>query len=177
MANTQLVRDDTFKSNLSSWKRSNDFIAINRALREMYEAVSYFGYADQRCDVIKTPTYHMFVLHPWPQMSEPEYAYLIDYWCERIKGFGYILQNTDIRTTKLDGGITQKVYRHYLKPDIFSSIISGDEPDRKFGNVSIEQFTSDDETDFLKVTLAFYFERNRTPTQGLDKLMEQLLKP
>ncbi|MDX5319721.1 MAG: hypothetical protein LPK45_01535, partial [Bacteroidota bacterium] len=129
------------------------------------------------CDIIQTPTYDMFILHEMEEWEENDYRYVMDFWRERILDQGYIAYMSDSRTDVLDGGIRQRIERHYLKPNVFDAIKQGLPVDRKYGNLTLELVFLNNEVDYLKLTMGFYHERNRARAMGLDKLMEVLLKP
>lgn len=134
------------------------------------------GETDWDCDIIQTPTYAMLILHHMDDWDENDYRYLMDYWREQILEEGYIAYMSDSRLEILDGGIRQRIERHYLKPNVFDAIKLGLPIDRKYGNLTLELVFLGDEVDYLKMTMGFYHERVKRGQMGLERLMQVLLK-
>jgi len=172
----QLIRKEEYDSAYETWKLGTDRHSALRRVREMYE-LYMLGRRSADCDVIQTPTYAMFIIHALDDWDTDDYRYLMDFWKERILEEGYYTYMSDKRHDILDGGVHEKIERHYMKPDVFEAMKLGLPIDRRYGNLTMELVFFENEADFLKLTMGFYHERSRGREKGLDRLMEVLLKP
>ncbi len=173
MVKESLFRDEAFVKHYVTWRESADLTAKLREIRSAYEAC-FFGYEQEDIQLIKSPTYHMLVIQTPAELREMQY--LMDYWKERLVAAGYLLYMSDTRREKMDGGRMELLERHYLKPDIFDAMMQGEKVDRLYGNITLELSHDTHDYEFLKLTQAFYHERDQKLPMGLDKLMEYLLK-
>lgn len=173
MIKKSLTRSDSFQSAYKDWKSSTDKTSLLRQLRSDFES-SFFGYASSEIDLIRTPTYHMLIYKR--NLSLEDAQYLSDYWKECLLQNSYTLYMSDVRSSVQDGGKHENIERHYLKPDIYDALLQGEPVDRKYGNITIELHRSDLSFEHLKLTQAFYHERDTQLPKGLDALMEYLLK-
>lgn len=171
----KLIRAEAYDYSYDLWKIGTDRHTAIRRIREMYE-LSVLGRRSVDCDVIQTPTYAMFIIHALDDWDTDDYRYLMDFWKERILEEGYYNYMSDKRRDILDGGVHEKIERHYMKPDVFEEMRLGLPINRRYGNLTMELVFYEDEVDFLKITMGFYHERNRARELGLERLMEVLLK-
>lgn len=171
----KLIREDAYDYSYDLWKLGPDRHSAIRRIREMYE-LSVLGRHSVECDVIQTPTYAMFIIHAQDDWQTDDYRFLMDFWKERILDEGYYNYMSDKRTDILDGGVREKIERHYLKPDVFDAMKLGLPINRRYGNLTLELVFYEGEVDYFKITMGFYHERNRARELGLERLMEVLLK-
>lgn len=173
MVKESLIRDETFVKHFELWRESADLTAKLREIRSAYEAC-FFGYNQPDVQLIKSPTYHMLIIQTPAEMQEMQF--LLDHWKERLLSAGYMLYMSDTKKEKMDGGRVELIERHYLKPDIYAAMMEGEKVDRLYGNITLELSHDTHDYEFLKLTQAFYHERDQKLPMGLDKLMEYLLK-
>ncbi|MBI1221523.1 MAG: hypothetical protein GC180_02875 [Bacteroidetes bacterium] len=171
----KLIRESGFIPAYEEWKLGKGRNSSIRRVREFFDKFM-LGESSWDCDIIQTPTYAMLILHHMDDWDEDDYRYLMDFWRERILGEGYIAYMSDSRVEVLDGGIRQRIERHYLKPNVFDAIRLGLPVDRKYGNLTLELVFLGEEVDYMKMTMGFYHERAKRGQMGLERLMEVLLK-
>lgn len=171
----QLIRAEAYDSSYDYWKLGTDRQSAIRRIREMYE-LSVLGGHSLDCDVIQTPTYAMFIIHAFDDWETDDYRFLMDFWKERILEEGYYNYMSDKRSDILDGGVREKIERHYMKPEVSEAMKLGLPINRRYGNLTMELVFFEDEVDYLKITMGFYHERSRARELGLERLMEVLLK-
>ncbi len=170
-----LIRPETFILDYQEWLNSSEYQRSLRTIREIFEAGS-FGYGDLRGDIIRTPTYAMLVLHPESGLSTQDFRFLHDVWKDRILGLGYTHYLSDLRINKTDGGLEEHIERHYLKPDVYEDMMHGRPVNRLYGNITLEHFLFNGDTDHFKLTMTFYHEHGIKKEKSLEELMEKLLR-
>src|SRR5262245_57487291 len=92
----QLHRTESFKKAFLSWKEGVGRYVVMRKVREMYErAMLEQGGAD--CDILRTPGYSMFILHPMQGWETDIYRFLMDHWKDLVLMQGYYTYLSDNR--------------------------------------------------------------------------------
>lgn len=170
-----LNRSEDYLSAFTEWKTSRRRELVLRVFKDIYEA-SFFGNGDIRCDILRQPQYSMLVLHHSDDFFDDDFSFLMDHIQEVLLGLGYYNYMSDSKVATLDGGLKQRIERHYLKPNFVGYVPDSSQFDRKYGNVMVEVFFETEGPTILKLTCNYYYSPQMQREKGIDKLMEEVLR-
>ena len=132
---------------------------------------------DEAIDFLNTTSSKGFVIH-FRQTRYPksEVTHLFDLLKEKVLDLGYRSYVSDSRTYGKNEWV-ENLQRHYLKPPTnLRKAVSKDEKfDQRFGNITIELLTRDDQIFHLKFSATGYRDHLFSEVEDFRDLMQGIL--
>lgn len=169
----KLERSEDFKDQYSQWKDSSVLGSVLGDLQIAYNKSNAFDKYNPAFHVYNSHQANGFFFNTQMRFTEEVYAFLLEYFKDRVLDLGYTIYTSDRKLKDLENGV-QQIDRHYLKP-----ALSETEPpiDQKYGNVLIELFSLDEEIQYLKVMVSVYSDRSYKDPKPFLEFMEALFNP
>ncbi|GAB4407201.1 MAG: hypothetical protein OHK0053_33770 [Microscillaceae bacterium] len=168
-----LIRSESEKMAYQEW--------INRGgPARLLEPVSK-AYYYKKAQVISPIQVHLFqsrgangfALTYSPEFGEKDFAYLLDFWKDRVMAEGYRPQVAERQMKEWPQYVETKE-KYYLKPPIHQAAMQHQRCDQQFGNVLLEYVRIDQQPSYLKVLVTFYVDAQFSPAQHFDEFTSLL---
>jgi len=142
----------------------------------------YDNYHLKRAGIDKDPEVHFyhtsyangFAVSYTPPLNSDNFTKLFFGLGQRMQGMGYRMVSMDRKIDEVNDQVrtTEKLY---FKPLISADDFS-DKIDQLFGNVSIEKISLDNKSNYLKVLVTLYSDRQYHDAKPFDQFMDKLFK-
>ncbi len=160
------------------WKASVTSRRLLNWLNEQY--VQYLvnpDHTDETIDFLNTPSSKGFVIHfKQTQYPKSEITHLFDLLKEKVLELNYRTYVSDSRTYSKNTWV-ENLQRHYLKPpsNLRNNPSTKEKFNQRFGNITIELLTRDDQIFHLKFSATGYHDHLFSEIEDFKGLMQGIL--
>lgn len=165
-----LTRSKSYLESYQEWKETQ----LNKRLEDIYTAIilKQRGIEQQLSVHIVSGSSHFGIaISNGSYFEKKELSYLLDFFADKAKSFGYKTANADYLLRERHFGL-EGTEKYYLKP-----IISGQAPyDQKFGNLLFEHILVNDDSSYLKITVTHYLDSAYLNPEPFEELLEHLFR-
>ena len=160
------------------WKNSIISKRLLNWLNEQY--VQYLvnpDHLDEAIDFLNTPSSKGFVIHfRQTQYPKAEVTHLFDFLKEKVLELNYRSYVSDSRTYGKNSWV-ENLQRHYLKPptNLRKPPAADEKFNQRFGNITIELLSRDDEIYHLKFSATGYRDHLFSEVEDFKGLMQGIL--
>lgn len=159
------------------WKKTSAKRRLLAWLQDQYLAYqSNPKNTDEAIDFLDTPSSKGFVIHfHQTRYSVKEITHLFDYLKEKVLDINYRSYLSDTRTYNRPKWV-ENVQRHYLKPPTNLRQIQEKKFKQKFGNITIELLSRNEQIRNLKFSATAYKDHLFEEADEFRELMENLME-